>query len=55
METRVTTIKCAHLGYAAIIDTCMFQYDNNPYELRDVCRGLLSGIKVSEVVLKNAP
>ena len=51
METRATTIKCVHLGYDALID--MLQYENNSYELCDVCRGLiLSGIKVSEVVKK---
>ena len=44
------TIKCAHLGYDALID--MFQYENNVYELCDVCKELIrSGIKVSEVVL----
>ena len=30
----------------------MFQYENNSFELCDVCRGLISScIKVSEVVL----
>ena len=49
METGATTIKCVHLVYDALID--MFQYENNPYKLCDVCRGLiLNGIKVSEVV-----
>ena len=46
METRATTIKCVHLGYDALID--MFQYENNSYELCDVCRGLIvSGINFS--------
>ena len=39
METPATTIKCAHLGYDAFIN--MFQYENNLYELSDVCRGLV--------------
>ena len=49
METRAITIKCVHLGYDALID--MFQYENNSYELCDVCKGLiLSGINVFGVV-----
>ena len=39
METRATSIKCVHLGYDALID--MFQYENNSYELCDMCRGLI--------------
>ena len=51
METRATTIKCVHLVYDALID--IFRYENNSYELCDVCRGLiLSGINVSDVVLE---
>ena len=49
MQNRATTIKCVHLGDDALID--VFQYENNSYELCDVCRGLvLSSIKVSGVV-----
>ena len=50
METQATTIKCVHLVYDALID--IFLYENNSYELCEVCRGLiLSGINVSDVVL----
>ena len=49
MKTQATTIKCIHLVYDTLID--MFQYENNSYELCDVCTGLiLSSIKVSGVV-----
>ena len=51
METRATTIKCVHLVNDALMD--IFRYENNSYELCDVCRGLiLSGINVSDVVLE---
>ena len=48
MEARATTIKCVHLGYDVLID--MLQYENNSYELCEVCTGLfLSGIKVEGI------
>ena len=36
METLSTTVKCFHLWYD------VFQYENNSYELCNVCRGLIS-------------
>ena len=42
-------MQCVHLGHDALID--MFQYENNSYEVCEVCRGLiLSGIEIFEVV-----